>query len=65
MLKVLLVRRMGKEVLHIKSHEQKSRAYSEIWHIEKSDASNVQGETKHLGARHVRAQSDQDKDHLD
>ena len=61
--KVLLVRRMGKKVLHIKSHEQKPRAKTETWDIEMSHANN---ETKHLGARHVRDQSKvSHEDHLD
>ena len=48
----------SKKVPHIKSHEQKPRAHSETWHIEMSDGTNnVQGQTKHLDIRHVRAQS--------
>ena len=48
------------------SNGQKPRAYTETWLIEMLDASNVQGETKHFGARHVRDQSKVlHEDHLD
>ena len=48
------------------SNGQKPRAYTETWPIEMFDASNVQVDTKHFGARHVRDQSKvSHEDHLD